>query len=74
MKQGINGIPTLFMKPVRNSGLFLWKYQMIFFLMPLLKKKDIRCVELDMFLVLTIMVESYMWYLLLRAIIMSIYG
>ena len=47
---------------------------MIFFLMPLLKKKDIRCVELDMFLVLTIMVESYMWYLLLRAIIMSIYG
>ncbi len=32
LKQGINGIPTLFMKPVRNSSLFLWKYQMIFFL------------------------------------------
>ena len=32
LKQGINGIPTLFMKPVRNSSLFLWKYQMVFFL------------------------------------------
>lgn len=52
--------PYTFYETRQDSSLFLWKYQMIFFLMVLLKKRDIRYVEQEKFLVLTIVMESCM--------------
>ena len=52
--------PYTFYETRQEQQPFSMEYQMIFFLMVLLKKRDIRYVEQEKFLVLTIVMESCM--------------